>query len=118
MRAGRQQALVDDPGIGLDASPAQVVLQGLGLRHRRDFGQRHQNDPGVLRVLQAHQRRGQPARGVPFKGLQRLPVVGAGGIHQQQRVPGGRGVQHHKGAAGFIDHPGKRVEHRHLFGTG
>ncbi len=53
-----------------------------------------------------------------FVLLHHLAVVGAGGVHEQQAVAGGRGVEHHKGGARFVDDAAEGVEHGHLFGAG
>ena len=88
-----RHAFVDDPGPGLDAGAAQVVLQRSGLADGGDLGQCDDDDMGHVRVLQAHQRR-DDVFGVcaAFVLLRHLPVVGAGGVHQQQAVAGGRRV--------------------------
>jgi hypothetical protein len=117
-RASGQNALVDDPGKRLNLRAAQVVLQGLRLRDRCRFRQGHQNDAGVGRVLQPHQRRHQAPAAVAFKLAHHLAVVGTGGIHQQQGVTRRRRVQHHKGAARFAHHARERVEDGHFFGAG
>src|SRR5256885_9074067 len=46
-----------------------------------------------------------------FELLHHLAVVGASGVHQQQRVPRGGRVQHHEGTACFADDAREGVEH-------
>jgi hypothetical protein len=58
-------ALVEHPGIGLDAGAAQVVLQRGRLRHGRHLRQRHQDDLRVRGVLQPHQGRDDVGGAVP-----------------------------------------------------
>ena len=45
-------------------------------------------------------------------------MVGTRGVHQQQAVAGGCGVEHDEGRARLIDHAAEGVEHRHLLGAG
>ena len=45
-------------------------------------------------------------------------MVGAGGIQQQQRVPGGCGIDDDEAAPGFAEHPGELLEYRDLLGAG
>ena len=120
--AGGGDAFVDDPGPRLDPGAAQVFLQRSGLTDGRDFGQRDQNDVRHRRILQPHQRRddvhGLRSAFAAFVLLHHLPVVGTGGVHQQQAVAGGRGVQHHKSAARFIHHAAEGMEHGDFFGAG
>ena len=52
----------------------------------------------------------------PFGG--RFPVVGAGGVEQQQSVPGRGGVDDDEFAARFVNHPRKRLKDRHFLGAG
>ena len=47
-----------------------------------------------------------------------LPVIGAGRVHQQQRVARRGGVQHHEGAARLRDDAREGVEDRDLLGAG
>ena len=53
-----------------------------------------------------------------FELARHLPVVGAGRVHQQQRVAGRCGVQHDEGAARLADDAREGVEHRDLLGAG
>jgi hypothetical protein len=47
-----------------------------------------------------------------------VAVVSAGGVEQQQRVAGGRGVHHHELAARLADDAREGLEHRDLLGAG
>ena len=96
---------------------AQVVLQRRGLRHRRRLRQRHQHDARVAAVLQPHHRRDDVAARGAFEFAHHLPVVGAGGVHQQQRVAGRRRVEHDEGAARFADDAREGVEDGDLLGA-
>ena len=99
-----------------DARAPQIALQRSDLRHWRHLRQGHQNDPGVGGILEPHQGRDHATRTV-VENQNHLPVIGALRIHQQQRMPGGRGVEHDEGAARFADDARERVEHRDPFGA-
>jgi hypothetical protein len=45
-------------------------------------------------------------------------VVGLGGVEQQKRVAGGRGIEHHKTGCAGTDDAGEGAEHRDLLGAG
>ena len=116
-RPGRRHAVVDDPRPRLDAGAAQVGLQVGGFEHRRGLGQGDDQHLGPLRVLELHHRRGEVG-GAAAHLAHDLPVIGAGGVEQQQGVAGGRGVHHHKLAPRLADDPGEGLEDGDLLGAG
>ncbi len=113
---GGRHAVVDDPGPGLDAGAAQIVLQIGGFEHRRGLGQRDQNHLGLLGVLELHHRRGEVHAGAAHLAHD-VAVVGAGGVQQQERVASGRRIHHDKLLAGFADGAREGLEDGDFFGA-
>ncbi len=88
-----------------------------GFQHRRGFGQCYQQHLGLLRVLQLHHRCCEVQMRA-FHLTRDLAVISAGSIQQQQRMPGGRGVHHHKLFAGLADDAREGLKHGDFFGAG
>ncbi len=114
---GLLQTVVDEPGPGLDAGTAQIGLQIGRLLHRGGLGQGDDQHLGLLGVLQLHHG-GSEVQPLVSHLAGDLPVVGAGGIEQQQGVAGGGGIHHHEALARLADDAREGLKHGDLLGTG
>lgn len=113
--AAGQQCLVDHSGIRLEAGPRQVTLQALGLVHRCSLRQSDHQHMGIGRVLQARQQQADRIGHIAL-GAHHLPVIGLGGVEQQDGVAGRCGVEHHETVTPCILQPfeigGELGQHR------
>ncbi|KHJ70339.1 hypothetical protein QR64_23670 [Rhodococcus sp. Chr-9] len=80
---------------------SKSALQAGGFEAWRGFGEGDQHDLGLVGVLQPHQRGGEVRVLAHLAGD--LPVVGAGGVEQQQGMAGGGGIDDDEVPAGFVD---------------
>ena len=84
-----EEALIDDPGEGLDAGAAEVCLQGGGLVHGGGLGEGDEEDVGVGGITQALEEAedffGLGTAGVALE----LALIGLAGIEEETGVAGG-----------------------------
>ena len=113
----RRECLVDDPGERLDVRAREVAFELHGLMNRSCLRQRHQENVREVRVSQAREellhRLWAAAR-----LLQHLSVVGLRGIEEEQRVPGGRGVDDDELTFALSDGLRERAKDRDFFRAG
>ena len=111
-----REALVDDPGVRLDASPLEVVLQPRRFVNGSRLRQRHQQNTRELGVSKARKELPHRIRHIAHRARD-VAVVGFGRIQQQDGVSGGSCVEHHEGVLPFGDGSRERTEHRDFLGT-
>ena len=113
-----EQALIDHPCERLDARTAQIFLQRGGFMHRRGLWQSHQQDARELGIAQAFEEFENFLRlGAAGLALQ-LALISLAGIKQQQRVAGGRSVEHDEAICTLSNFTGKSTENGDLLGAG
>ncbi len=109
--------MIQNPSKRFQFRPAQVLLQPFRFVYRRGFRQGHQEDTGECRISELGQQILHVSGQVTLIP-QHLPVIGLGGIQQQERVPGGGGVQHYKLILTLCHRLRKGLKDRNLLRTG